>query len=118
LSFGIAGHNDNHYSRSEGCSKDVISFVRQIACTNEPNQLIDIFRKLIEFQFIGMVNIRTMITYSQAHYCHRSRVFDAIHQLGGIPLVHLGFPEFHTSHVHTSWNPLDIWIHELAHVDH
>jgi hypothetical protein len=52
-------------------------FVRQVAHTIEPSQLIYIFRKLIEFQSIGLVNVRTMTARSQAHHLHRLRVFNA-----------------------------------------
>jgi hypothetical protein len=85
-------------------------FVRQIARPNELSQFIDIFRKLTELQSIGLVNVRTMTTRSQADSCYRLRVFNANYQPGQVIILHLGFPNFDAGHVHTSWNLSDIRI--------
>jgi hypothetical protein len=70
-------------------------------------------QKLIEFQSVVPVNVLAMTTCSQAYVCHRLRVFNASCEPGRILLVHLDFPDLHPGHVHTSWNPSNIWISHL-----
>jgi hypothetical protein len=103
-------HIHVHYWQP-GCGSEVaIPSVRQIARSAEPSQLIHMSRKLTEFQSIGLIIVRAMMTRSQTHFCHPLRVFDARCQPRAAPFLHSGFPDLQTGHVHTSWNPPDIWI--------
>jgi hypothetical protein len=43
-----------------------------------------------------------MMTCSQAHVCHRLRVFNASCESRRIMMLHLGLPGLHASLVHTS----------------
>jgi hypothetical protein len=103
-------HIHIRYSRRGSRREGAIPFVHPIARTDEQSQLLDITRKLIEFQYVVRVNLLAMTTCSQAHVCHGLRIFTASCESGRILLVYLGFPDLHAGHVHTSWNPSNIWI--------
>jgi hypothetical protein len=104
------GHVHIHYSPPGSRIEDANPFARQIARMDELSPLIDVAGRLIDFQFVGLVDVFAMAARSQARDYHRLRVFDAICQTGRLLRVHLGYPDFRTGHVHTSWNSWDVWI--------
>jgi hypothetical protein len=85
------------YSRLGSRSEAAIPFVRQIARTDEQSHLLDITRKLMEFQSVVPVNVLAMTPRSQAHFYHRFRVLNASRETRR-PL-YMGRTEIFTRHV-------------------